>query len=108
MIDGMRFVRESRTEAAFTLLDLGPFPALREGGTTAVVGEVYEVTAEQLAVLDRFEGVPRLYERIMIRLEDGEMANAYVQRGATRPHDFIPSGDWRQYRKDRNDARPTA
>jgi gamma-glutamylcyclotransferase (GGCT)/AIG2-like uncharacterized protein YtfP len=103
-MSGARFVREARTEPAFTLVDLGPFPALREGGATVVVGELYEVSDAKLAELDLFEGVPRLYERVLVRLEDGEVVNAYVQRGAFRTRDVIASGDWHGYRKERGDA----
>ena len=106
---GARFVRDVRTEASFTLVDLGPFPALREGGCTSVVGEVYDVTTEHLAALDRFEGVPHLYERVPVQLADGGVVNAYVQRGAShRTRDVIASGDWRAHRKERSRARETA
>ena len=105
-MDGATFVREARTEPRFTLTDLGPFPALREGGTVSVAGEVYEVTPEHLAALDRFEGVPRLYERTAVRLADGSFAEAYVQRMTSyRTPGVIASGDWRAYRKERNHAR---
>jgi len=107
MMKGARFVRRARTEPRFTLIDLGPFPALFEGGATAVEGEVYEVTDEHLAALDRFEGVPRLYERIAVRLEDGDMVEGYVQRGRShRARDVIASGDWRAHRKERANANP--
>jgi gamma-glutamylcyclotransferase (GGCT)/AIG2-like uncharacterized protein YtfP len=76
---GARFVRKARTAARFTLVDRGAFPALLQEGATSVCGELYEVTAEHLARLDWFEGVPRLYERRTIRLADGARAQAYVQ-----------------------------
>jgi gamma-glutamylaminecyclotransferase len=106
---GARFVRDVRTEARFTLADLGPFPALREGGSTAVLGEVYEVTPQHLAALDRFEGVPHLYERVTVRLADSALAQAYVQRGASLSEgDVIASGDWRAHRKEKSHACETA
>ena len=106
---GARFVREARTDARLTLVDLGFFPALREGGTTSVIGELYEVTPEHLGALDRFEGVPRLYERVSIRLANGETTEAYVQRGAShRTRDIIASGDWRAHRKEKSRACETA
>lgn len=108
MMAGARFVREARTAPLFTLLDLGPFPALREGGSTAVRGEVYEVTPEHLARLDRFEGVPRLYERAEFRLDRDDVAEAYVQRGPARTGALIASGDWRAYRKGRGHASEVA
>ena len=108
-MDGATFVREARTEPRFTLVDLGPFPAMRAGGGTSVAGEVYAVTPEHLAALDRFEGVPRLYERVLIALADGEAAYAFVQRGAShRTRDIIASGDWRAHRRERSHAHETA
>ena len=102
---GATFVREVRTEARFTLADLGPFPALREGGGTAVRGELYEVTAEQLAALDCFEGVPHLYERVTVRLEDGAHAQAYVQRGTSiAPATSSSRATRRAHRKERSRA----
>jgi gamma-glutamylcyclotransferase (GGCT)/AIG2-like uncharacterized protein YtfP len=102
---GATFVREVRTEACFTLVDLGPFPALRDGGGTAVLGELYEVTPEHLAALDRFEGVPHHYERVTVRLADGARVQVYVQRGTLhRGGDVIASGDWRAHRKEKSRA----
>ena len=88
-------VTRARTEAAFELVSLGAFPAMIAGGTTAVVGEVYEIDPVTLAALDRLEGHPRFYQRTAIRLEDGDEVLAYLlspeqARGRTR----IPSGDW--------------
>jgi gamma-glutamylcyclotransferase (GGCT)/AIG2-like uncharacterized protein YtfP len=105
---GATFLRVVTTEPRFTLADLEAFPALQEGGTTAVVGEVYEVTPEHLAMLDRFEGVPRLYERVTVRLADGEAAQAYLQRRTSRRTlDVIASGDWRAHRREKSRARET-
>src|SRR3981081_1335655 len=67
-----------RTSPSYTLVDLGPYPALLEGGTTAVRGELYEVEAATLAALDEFEGHPWLYRRTRVRLEDGTNVEGYV------------------------------
>jgi gamma-glutamylaminecyclotransferase len=107
MMRGARFVRPARTAPSFTLVDLGYYPALRAGGVTRVVGEVYEVSPALLEALDRFESVPRLYERPAIQLEDGGAAYFYVQRTDARPGPAIRSGEWRgrrRYRKEQNDA----
>jgi gamma-glutamylcyclotransferase (GGCT)/AIG2-like uncharacterized protein YtfP len=95
LLDHHDFVARARTEAAFELVSLGAFPAMIAGGTTAVVGEVYEIDPVTLAALDRLEGHPRFYQRKAIRLEDGDEVLAYLlspeqARGRTR----IPSGDW--------------
>ncbi len=90
------FVREARTPAVFTLCDLGSFPALLADGSTAVLGEVYEVDAATLARLDRLEGHPRLYRRTPITLDDGEPVEAYVMApGRAWSERIITNGDWR-------------
>jgi gamma-glutamylcyclotransferase (GGCT)/AIG2-like uncharacterized protein YtfP len=89
----------ARTEPRYTLVSLGPYPALLEGGTTSVVGEVYEVDDELLAALDRFEGVPTLYRRTLVQLQGGEVSHGYVlARPAPSRYPVITSGDWREFR----------
>lgn len=91
------FVREARTPAVFILRDLGAFPALLADGSTAVLGEVYEVDAATLARLDRLEGHPRFYERTPIALDDGESVEAYVMAPERAwSEQTITNGDWRR------------
>lgn len=91
-----RFVRETRTVPAFTLCDLGAYPALLEGGGTSVLGEVYEVTRAELAALDRLEGHPTFYRREPIELEDGAVVEAYLLPEARAwSGRVITSGDWK-------------
>ncbi|MEZ4323566.1 MAG: gamma-glutamylcyclotransferase family protein, partial [Polyangiales bacterium] len=71
VLAGARLVANARTQPAFELRDLGPFPGLVSGGAHAVAGEVYEVDEATLAALDRLEGHPRFYRRTRIALEDG-------------------------------------
>lgn len=109
-----RLVARARTVARYTLVDLGPYPALLEGGDTAVAGEIYEVEEELLAVLDEFEGHPDVYVRRSVDIEAPEVpeiggraeapeiggrAEAYVlpaERAAGHP--VVASGDWRAHR----------
>lgn len=63
LLDARMLLRAGRTEPRFTLVSLGAFPAMIDGGETAVVGEVYDVDAVTLAALDRLEGHPRFYRR---------------------------------------------
>ncbi|MEB3271212.1 MAG: gamma-glutamylcyclotransferase family protein [Synechococcus sp.] len=65
--------------AGVDLHDLGPFPMaiLGEG---RVQGELYRVGEVELARLDRFEGVPRLYRRELRPLSDGRLAWIYLGR----------------------------
>jgi gamma-glutamylaminecyclotransferase len=91
-----RFVRSVTTAPRYQLVDLGSYPALLEGGDTAVHGELYEVDDEHLPQLDAFEDVPSLYERKRLELNvPGVGALGYVMRAETAGDArVIASGDW--------------
>lgn len=96
------FVGLARTEPAFELVSLGPFPAIVPGGRTVVVGEVYAVDPPTLDSLDRLEGHPTFYQRRKLRLQNGDEVLAYLlTRDQARGRPRISSGDWRRARKDR-------
>lgn len=104
LLEGARLIGQDRTRSAFSLQDLGSFPAMAAGGSTAVVGEVWEVDAPTLAELDRLEGHPRLYQRTRVVLASRRHAETYLmplERVVDRPQ--VPGGDWRAYRQ--RDAR---
>lgn len=95
-----RFLTPARTAPAFELWDLGEYPALVHGGSQAVVGEVYEVDAATLDVLDDFEEHPSFYRRTRILLSGGTSAEAYLLRAEqVRNCPRIASGDWRAFRR---------
>jgi gamma-glutamylcyclotransferase (GGCT)/AIG2-like uncharacterized protein YtfP len=95
---GSRLLGAYGTEPRYTLVSLGAYPALLEGGTTSVTGEVYEVADRILPAIDLFEGHPDLYERKGIRLVGGFDAEAYVLPAVHgRPAMVIESGDWRRH-----------
>jgi gamma-glutamylcyclotransferase (GGCT)/AIG2-like uncharacterized protein YtfP len=88
-----------RTEPHYTLLSLGAFPALVEGGATSVSGEVYEVDDTVLTAVDQLEGHPHFYRRTRLALLGGESVDGYVLarvRKGTYP--LIKCGDWREFR----------
>ena len=96
VLRGAAFVGRAQTAARYELRDLGPYPALVEGGNQSVTGEVYEVDDAGLSALDAFEECPQLYRRVRIRLEEGSEVESYVQtreQAGTSPR--IVSGDWR-------------
>lgn len=80
---GCTFAGRATTRERWTLVDLGPYPALlpaREGApvaTTHVSGEVWRLDDRALRELDAFEGCPELYtrERIALSLESAEVDN---------------------------------
>ncbi len=97
LLGGAALAGVASTEPAFELVDLGPYAALVPGGSTSVVGELYEIDLETRARIDRERQVPLLFERIRIRLSDGSDAEAYVMgtdkvRGRRR----LRHGDWRK------------
>ena len=94
LLKGARLVAEGWTPAQFTLLDLGEYPGLVAGGTTAVLGEIYEVDEAVLAELDRYEEAPEVYERIEMRIA-GHDALVYVLRPEhAGQHPALETGDW--------------
>ncbi len=93
-----RFIATDRTRRSFSLYDLGSFPAMVTGGKVSVVGEVWEVSSETLADLDRLEGHPAFYTRTKITLASGRRAHAYVmpaQQIAKRL--LVSDGDWQAH-----------
>ncbi len=88
------FVREALTHPAYTLYQLGWYPGLVEGGSTAVKGELWSILAESWPRLDRYEGVPNDYVRERILLADGSRAFTYLFVGALVQAVPLPGGDW--------------
>jgi gamma-glutamylcyclotransferase (GGCT)/AIG2-like uncharacterized protein YtfP len=85
------------------LVDLGPYPALVEGGPTkaaseyTVVGELYEVDEAILARVDVVKEHPALFQRRLVELTDGRQAHAYfMQAEQVRGRRRIASGDWKK------------
>jgi gamma-glutamylcyclotransferase (GGCT)/AIG2-like uncharacterized protein YtfP len=83
-----------RTAPIFTLFNLGTYPGLVRGGTTAVAGEIYRIDGATLCRLDALEDYPRLYGRVLIPTRYGGTW-VYHYRGRTAGRPVIPSGDWR-------------
>ena len=94
---GARCLGDARTEPAYTLVDLGDYPALVDEGATAVAGELYQVDEETLRRLDAFEGHPDEYRRAPVRLVGPARAEAYFYpRGRAAGLPTIAGGDWRR------------
>ena len=90
------FVGDDSTPTAFTLVNLGPYPGLVNGGNTAVKGELYELAEEHLLALDEFEEHPDLYRRDTLFLASGRRAVTYfLNEQHARGAPVIPNGNWR-------------
>jgi gamma-glutamylcyclotransferase (GGCT)/AIG2-like uncharacterized protein YtfP len=95
LLANCRFLGLACTEPAFALASFGSYPALCEGGDTAVEGELYDVPAAELVALDRLEDHPNWYVRTPVVLGDGTRAETYLMAPdacAGRPR--IASGVW--------------
>lgn len=80
LIEGARFVGNFRTEPEYKIYCNGRFPYMievKENGV-AVECEVYEVTPQQVANMDRLEGHPNWYRRKLVKLQGIEDVEGYV------------------------------
>lgn len=109
MIGGSHFMRNARTAPLFDLADLGEYPAMLEGGHTSIEGELYEISTQLFPALDEFEGVPDLFRRAIIELEDGSHAFAYLySAGDLQNTPRIESGSWKLHVRKRPDTERSA
>lgn len=93
LLRGATFLGGHCTEAAFTMVDLGTYPGVVEGGTTSITGEVYRVDRATLGRLDRLEAYPLVYTRKQIETPFGA-AWIYLHRHAAGRRGCIACGDW--------------
>lgn len=96
LLSAAEFLGEATTKPAFTLVDLGVYPALVVGGTTAVFGELYGMSTQVRFVLDVRHQCPALFQRVRVTLADGALVDAYVMRDEqVRGKRRLKHGDWR-------------
>ncbi|MFQ6538840.1 MULTISPECIES: gamma-glutamylcyclotransferase family protein [Aphanothece] len=98
-LGGAAFQGEASLSGAW-LHDLGPFPmavpAPPEEPEAQVHGELFRVEPATLAQLDRFEGVPRLYQRHWLELSNHQRAWVYLgQAHQVRFSPRLADGRWR-------------
>lgn len=89
------FLGDARTPPRYRLVDLGPYPGLLEGGSTAVRGEVYAVDPATLSRLDELEEHPTVYVRTPIALPPFFGVETYILRPEHALHARpLPRGEW--------------
>jgi gamma-glutamylcyclotransferase (GGCT)/AIG2-like uncharacterized protein YtfP len=97
LLEGATFLREARTAATYTLVDLGTYPGLVTGGDISVAGELYSLDAPTLAKIDVHEGHPVLFKRRLVDIEGGGEAQAYfLDPDQVRGKRRIRGGSWRE------------
>jgi gamma-glutamylaminecyclotransferase len=84
---------EHVTPPRYKMLNLGAYPGVVDGGSTAIVGEIYRITQKQFTDLDRLEAYPKLYGRRKIRSPWGR-AWIYLYLGNRRNRAVIADGNW--------------
>jgi len=94
-LGGAVWEADVRTGNGYALIWKDGYPALVTSAEGAVTGEVYRTSAEHLAQLDAFEGVPELYRRGAVVLADGTVAEAYFAVVDDRTaYERLASGDY--------------
>lgn len=86
-----------------TLYDTGfGFPAFVPEGDGVVSAELIEIPLADWADVDRLEGYPRFYDRMLLRarLTDGTEVSGWLYILNTLPEGakVIESGSWKEYR----------
>ena len=81
------------TPPKYTMYSLGGFPGVIDAGETSIHGEVYEVTDEEFARIDRLEGYPSMYTRKQIDTDYGK-AWIYIWNYDTKGLEKVETGNW--------------
>lgn len=92
-----------KTNPAFTMYSLGPFPALSRNGNTAIHMEIYEVDEQTLHRLYRLEGYSgtrgskhNMYDTMDIDTPYGKAEIFYMtNENHLRKHEVVKDGNWK-------------
>ena len=93
-LSGSQFIGSTKTAAEFTMVDLEDFPAVIEHGSCAIHGEVYKICSDTLINLDKLEGYPHYYNRILITSSFGFVWMYVLNKAARDDRPMIKSGRW--------------
>lgn len=90
-----KFLGEYYTPPKYAFYDLGYYPAMtNENKRISVKGEVYQVDKNTLRELDLLEGVPELYQRIMLRCGKYGQCYTYIMNKVPSNVPLILNGEW--------------
>lgn len=89
------YLRKYLTEPKYTMLHLGEFPGVYQGGDTAISGELYNIPVDFLSILDELEGCPYFYKRILIDTDEGQAWMWVLNKiNCYSNYSKIESGEW--------------
>lgn len=95
MLKTCAFIEETRTLAAYTLMDFGPYPGMIHPGQMSVFGELYDVPSALIPQLDEYEDHPHLFRRGEVELQSGSAISYLYVGPIPRRATIVVSGDWR-------------
>jgi gamma-glutamylcyclotransferase (GGCT)/AIG2-like uncharacterized protein YtfP len=89
------FLGFHRTHARYTMLSMGWYPAVIDGGHTPISGEVYKISKACLPWLDQLENYPNIYNRRLINTLYGPAWMYFYRQPVAPGTPRVVSGDWR-------------
>ncbi len=102
---GAKLLGEDVLEPKYTMVSLGYFPGVLEGGKTPIKVEVYEVDSECEMDLDRLEGYHKdninssFYIKKSITTKFGDTKIYIVNDRYQNSDNVVVDGDWRNFKK---------
>jgi gamma-glutamylcyclotransferase (GGCT)/AIG2-like uncharacterized protein YtfP len=94
LLQGAPLIAEAWTDPCFELVNMGDYPGLVLGGNTAVRGEIYDVSPNTLAQLDRYEEAPEVYQRATLVVAGHEVLTYLLPAAFALERPRLPEGDW--------------
>lgn len=93
LLQGSKFLGRSTVDR-FKMYSLGGFPAVVPSEDGVIQGEVYEVDDFTMTRLDRLEGYPNFYDRMIVSTEKGPAWIYYMHTPPREDKSIIPNGVW--------------
>lgn len=96
LLEDAQFIGTDRI-SGFRMYSYGAFPYIRPSDQTdyTILIEVYDVTDEEFARLDRLEGYPSFYNRKQVPTQFGDAWIYFIDEDSQSPE--VTSGDWLEY-----------
>jgi len=97
-LQNAEFVSTTELPAVYSMVSLGGFPGVMEGGDTKIMLEMYRVTPDELANLDSLESNESFYTRKEVDTLGGSTPWVYfLPREKWIDNEPVPSGDWKLF-----------
>lgn len=104
LISNAKFLGYHKTQPNFDMFSLGHFPAVCDGGHTAIHGALYRVNRATRDNLDLLEQHPIWYRREQVELLTNRPTLAWIYLMSREEAEImagwaksVPSGDWHTY-----------